>query len=158
MYYSASYGYRHLVHIQRGKAKEEGAVLSELAAQYPQILDVLRGNFHYGYYSETQLRQYAFGARDRRFHVQDSLQNEVYRPQTILSTSTLLEPTFFPLTARRQWLLLRPDCDVHGWNHVSVLALLLGRMEIIKKVDIALCSSCKISQMLILALYFELCF
>lgn len=99
-------------------------------------LKPLRGFIDKTAYISSNVRQYDFVKRDRRFALDPKLRTEVFRPQSFLTKIRILEPTFFNSLSNRQWLVILNDLDTHSWNHISALSVLFGRMEILTKVQI----------------------
>jgi hypothetical protein len=88
--------------------------------------------------SATSLRSSNFHDQDRRFDPQSKTHSEVKRPQVFIEKMTFLEPSLFAPSSHRQWCLLLPDVDVHGWSALSSFTILCGRAEVLLKVIVVL--------------------
>lgn len=101
---------------------------------YPGIVKNLRGSVNSGLLSATSVRSYKFHDQDRRFDPASKTHSEVKKPQVFIEKMSFLEPSLFAPSSHRQWCLLLPDVDVHGWSAMSAFTILCGRAEVLLKV------------------------
>ncbi|CBY32456.1 unnamed protein product [Oikopleura dioica] len=127
---SVSLGYQLLL---RSASLQPDSSTDPYTTECPVTLKPLRGFIDKTAYISSNVKQYDFAKRDRRFAMDPKLRTEVFRPQSFLTKIRFLEPTFFNSLSNRQWLIILNDLDTHSWNHISALSVLFGRMEILTK-------------------------
>ncbi|CBY14262.1 unnamed protein product, partial [Oikopleura dioica] len=124
-------GYRRLLNLRAENGEHD-----ELTALYPDILKRFRCFSNHRAYKFRSVADYLFHNDDSRFATTD-VQAEITRPQLFILRYSFLEPTLFGSRAKRPWVLLLPDCDLHSWGPLEGFAILCAKDELIKKSMVA---------------------